>query len=94
MIRIPLLGFVLCLVCPGLVLGQGMAAVGAGALVGVLAAFGLARLLTSLLYGLSASDPVAFVAAPLLLLLVAFGATWLPARRAAHVDPMVALRAD
>jgi predicted permease len=78
----------------GLVLGQGMRAVGAGAAVGVLAAFGLAKLLTSLLYGLSASDPVAFLAAPALLLVVAFGATWLPARRAAHVDPMVALRSD
>ncbi|MBF5044789.1 ABC transporter permease [Aggregicoccus sp. 17bor-14] len=77
-----------------LVLAQGMGAVLAGAALGVAGAFALSRLLASLLYGVSAVDPLAFVASPLLLLLVALGATYLPALRAARVQPMVALKAD
>jgi predicted permease len=76
----------------GLVLRQGLSTVGMGVALGVLGAFGLTRLLEHLLYSVSALDPVAFVAAPVVLVGVALVSTWLPARRAARVDPMVALR--
>jgi ABC-type antimicrobial peptide transport system permease subunit len=55
-------------------------------------AFGLGKVTSSVLYGISPSDPVTFVAIPLLLLLVGLAASLIPARRAARVDPMVALR--
>jgi putative ABC transport system permease protein len=54
----------------------------------------LARVLSSLLYGVSAVDPLAYLGAVALLLAVALAANWLPARRAARVDPMVALRSE
>jgi predicted permease len=76
----------------GLVLRQGLSTVGIGVVLGMVGAFGLTRLLEHLLYSVSALDPVAFVAAPLVLVSVALVSTWLPARRAARVDPMVALR--
>lgn len=55
---------------------------------------GLARFLTSFLFGVSAGDPVTFLLVGVGLALVAATASWLPARRAAGVDPVVALRAD
>ena len=64
----------------------------AGVAIGLLAAFLLARLISSLLFQTSASDPPTFSIVPLLLLVVALLASYLPARRAARVDPMVALR--
>ena len=59
---------------------------------GLAGAFALTRLMSSLLFGVSAIDPETFVVSALLLILVALLPCWLPARRAARVDPMVALR--
>jgi predicted permease len=75
-----------------LVLGDGakMALVGVG--VGIVAALGLTRFLTSVLYGVSATDPVTFVAVATMLAAVALAACYIPARRAMRVDPMIALR--
>ncbi|MEP7272055.1 MAG: ABC transporter permease [Acidobacteriota bacterium] len=75
-----------------LVLGQGMAVAGIGVAVGVVAAFAATRLLSTLVYGVSLTDPVIFVSIPLILGAVALVACLLPARRATMVDPLVALR--
>jgi putative ABC transport system permease protein len=77
-----------------LVVWQGCQPALLGAAVGLLAAGALARLLHGLLYGITPADPATFMAAPLLLLGVVGLAAWLPARRAARVDPMTALRAE
>ena len=63
-----------------------------GIAIGLGAAFVLARFVRSMLYGVTASDPLTFSGTALLLLVIALGAAWVPARRAANVDPMVALR--
>jgi predicted permease len=78
----------------GLMLRRGMAPVLAGLAVGIPLALLATRLLRSLLYEVSASDPVTFVGVAALLAAVALVASWLPSRRAARVDPMVTLRAD
>jgi predicted permease len=75
-----------------LVLERGGRLALAGVLLGVAAALGLTRLMRSLLYGVGAGDPLTFFAVATLLILVALVACYLPARRAARVDPMVALR--
>jgi len=75
-----------------LVLAHGMKLAGIGIAIGVAAAFGLTRLMASLLFGTGASDPIAFSAASIVLLLVAVAACCIPARRAMRLDPMVALR--
>jgi putative ABC transport system permease protein len=75
-----------------LVLGQGMALVGIGLAVGLAASLLLTPLLARLLFGVAAADPLTFLTVPALLLAVAFAACWLPARRAARLDPLVALR--
>jgi len=75
-----------------MVMKNGAALALAGVAIGLLAAFLLARLISSLLFQTSASDPPTFSIVPLLLLAVALLASYLPARRAARVDPMVALR--
>ncbi|HLW75787.1 MAG TPA: ABC transporter permease [Bryobacteraceae bacterium] len=78
----------------GLVLRQGSIPVGAGVAIGIAGAFGLTRLLKSLLYQVSATDPLIFAILPIALLLVALLAMAVPARRAASVDPLVSLREE
>ncbi|HUI39267.1 MAG TPA: ABC transporter permease [Candidatus Nitrosotalea sp.] len=75
-----------------LVVGQGMLLVAAGLAVGLVAAFGLVRLLQRFLFGVTASDPVTFVAVSILLTAVAACACFLPAHRASRVDPLVSIR--
>jgi putative ABC transport system permease protein len=75
-----------------LVVGQGLGLALAGVGVGLAASFALTRVMSSLLYGVSATDPVTFVCVSLALLVVALLACLVPARRATKVDPMVALR--
>jgi len=75
-----------------LVVGQGLSLAGTGIALGLLAALALARVISSQLFQTSAFDPATFAGMALALLLVAFLATYIPARRAARVDPIVALR--
>jgi putative ABC transport system permease protein len=77
-----------------LVVGRGMALAAVGVGIGTLCAAALSGLLGSFLYGISALDPLSFAGAALLLLGVALLANYLPARRAACVDPLVALRSN
>jgi putative ABC transport system permease protein len=75
-----------------LILVQGARLALAGLAIGALAAFGLTRLMSSLLYGISASDPLTFAAVAIVLLAVALAACYIPGRRPMRVDPMVAHR--
>jgi ABC-type antimicrobial peptide transport system permease subunit len=77
-----------------LLLRRGAWATAAGAAVGTVGAFALARLLESMLFGVAAHDPAAFMAAPLALVLVALAACTVPAWRAARMDPVVVLRSE
>jgi predicted permease len=76
----------------GLVLKQGMTMTAIGAAIGLVGAFAVTRLFKSLLLGVSATDAASFAGTTALLLLVALAATYVPARRAAGVDPLTALR--
>ena len=76
----------------GLVVRQAVVLVGSGVGVGVLAALAVSRLLVSLLVGVPSYDPLTFAVVSVLMLAVALVACYIPARRAANTDPMVALR--
>ena len=71
---------------------QGMRLAVAGVLIGIAAAFGLARLIASFLFGVTAWDPTVFISTPILLIAVALCAVWFPASRASRVEPAIALR--
>jgi predicted permease len=77
-----------------MVLRESLWMVAAGMLVGIPAALALTKLIEQALYGVKANDPVTFVAAGVLMVVVAAVAAWIPARRAARVDPMRALRCE
>jgi putative ABC transport system permease protein len=75
-----------------LVLKEGMTLTLVGIAIGLLGAFGLTRVMATLLFGVSTKDPFTFVGVSTLLAAVAFVACYIPARRATKVDPLVALR--
>ncbi|MBK5299426.1 MAG: ABC transporter permease [Vicinamibacteria bacterium] len=77
-----------------LVVGQGALVAAAGLVIGLGAAFALGRFMESLLFGVGATDPLTFTAIPLALALVALMACYVPARRAARIDPTVSLRSE
>jgi putative ABC transport system permease protein len=77
-----------------MVLREGLKLTAIGAAIGLPASLALSRVMKSLLYGVSAADPLTFLGGPLLLIVVAMIACWIPARRAAKTDPMTALRQD
>jgi ABC-type antimicrobial peptide transport system permease subunit len=77
-----------------LVLRQALALVAIGLALGTVLALALSRVLATLLFDLSPTDPVTFVTIALVLAVVAIVASWLPARRATRVDPLRALRAE
>jgi putative ABC transport system permease protein len=77
-----------------LILGQGLKLVLIGSVLGLVGGFVATRFLSSLLFGVSAIDPAIFALTPLILLLVALSACYIPARKATKVDPVIALRTD
>jgi predicted permease len=77
-----------------LIVRKGMALAFSGALIGLAAAFALTRLMRTLLFDVSSNDPATFLAIALLLAAVAFLASYIPARRAARIDPMLSLRSE
>jgi putative ABC transport system permease protein len=78
----------------GLVIRQGMALTLFGVLVGLVAAYGLTRVIASMLFGVAAADPATFAGVAVIFLIIAWLASYLPARRAASVDPIIAMRAE
>jgi macrolide transport system ATP-binding/permease protein len=77
-----------------MVIGWGMRLVCIGAVLGLVVSLAVAQLMRSMLFGLSATDPLTFAAVTLLLAFIALLACWIPARRAAKVDPIVSLRCE
>lgn len=80
--------------CFAAVAGQAAIVTGVGVAAGIAAAAALARFTTSLVFGISSRDPLTFAAVPIVLAIVAAAAALVPARRAATLDPMRALRED
>jgi putative ABC transport system permease protein len=78
----------------GLIIGQGMRVVGVGVAAGLAGAFALTRLMTAMLYGVRATDPLTYLGVAVLLAAVALVASYIPARRATRIDPLVAMRAE
>jgi putative ABC transport system permease protein len=78
----------------GMVIRQGLSLAGLGIGLGLAGAFGVTRVVSSLLFGVSPQDPVSFAAVALFLSAVAVLASYMPARRATRVDPIVALRLE
>ena len=76
----------------GMILRQTLRPVAIGIVIGIGATAAASQILTSVLFGVSRFDPIAFIGAPLFLLGIAAGASLLPARRASRVDPMISLR--
>ncbi len=77
-----------------LVIGEGARLAAAGIVIGIAGAFALSRVMASMLYGISGTDPLTYAALAAGLGAVALAACWMPARRAVRVDPAVALRAE
>jgi ABC-type antimicrobial peptide transport system permease subunit len=73
---------------------EGYTVGGAGVVLGMIAAMAATRLMSSLLFGVQARDPMVFAGAPAILIAVAMLASYIPARRASRVDPLVALRME
>jgi ABC-type antimicrobial peptide transport system permease subunit len=76
----------------GLIIGQGLRMALVGVVLGIVAALGLTRFISSLLYGAQPTDPLTFVGVSVVLVVVVVLACYSPARRASNVDPMKALR--
>jgi len=77
-----------------LLIGRGMGLVAAGLALGIALALALARLMTDLLYGVGARDPITFAAVSIVMITVGILASYIPANRASRVDPMIAVRND
>jgi ABC-type antimicrobial peptide transport system permease subunit len=77
-----------------MILREGTVMLASGVLLGVLLAAGTGKLISGMLYGVGAFDPLAFTIAPVVLATAALLATWLPARRATRISPMAALRTE
>jgi ABC-type antimicrobial peptide transport system permease subunit len=78
----------------GMVLKQGLTLAFAGVVIGILGSMAITHLIATLLYGVSATDPATFAIAPAVMLIVAGLACWIPAHKAARIDPMLALRRE
>jgi ABC-type antimicrobial peptide transport system permease subunit len=78
----------------GLVIGQGLKLAAIGIVLGLVGAFGVTRYVRTILYNVTPTDPVSFIGVAVFLTLVAVLASYIPARRATAVDPLVALRGE
>jgi putative ABC transport system permease protein len=77
-----------------MVLAGGLRIAATGLAIGVMGALALTQVLSTLLFGVSARDPLTFIIVPGALLIVSVAACWIPARRAMHVEPVLALRGE